>query len=186
MRPDKAKLFMDNAMSIAAHSKDKSTKVGALILDEKRGFGPGGYNGIPRGLNDDLPHRHDRSGPKYRYFEHAERNAIFAAARAGYPTDGCTMFVTMFPCCDCARAIIQAGIVQLYTREPDPAATKWAESFAASREMLIEAGVKITYLDQGGNLWFDPPYSIKVRLPQRSWSDPAFTGVEFPAGNELI
>jgi dCMP deaminase len=61
-----------------------------------------GDNGFPRGADDDLEARHARPA-KHKWTEHAERNAIFAAARAGIPIDGCTMYLPWFPCMDCAR-----------------------------------------------------------------------------------
>src|ERR1039457_2505079 len=71
-----------------------------------------GYNSFPRGIRDDVPERLVRP-TKYLWIEHAERNAICNAARAGTATEGCTIYVNIMPCMDCARAVVQAGIVQV-------------------------------------------------------------------------
>lgn len=123
-------------------SRDNSTKVGAIVIDpESYQVLLTGYNGFPRKVKE-LPERMERPA-KYLYTEHAERNAIYHAARKGPHTLGATMICTMFPCADCARAIIQAGIIRVIT--PDIAVERWAESSEAARQMLIEAGVQIEY-----------------------------------------
>ena len=71
-----------------------------------------GYNSFPRGIRDDVPERLERPA-KYLWIEHAERNAICNAARAGTATEGCTIYVEIMPCMDCARAIVQAGICEV-------------------------------------------------------------------------
>lgn len=127
-------------------SKDKSTKVGAIIIDpETYQILLTGYNGFPRKVKE-LAERLERP-TKYLYTEHAERNAIYHAARKGPHTDGATMICTMFPCADCARAIIQSGIIRVIS--PDIEIERWAESSQAAKEMLIEAGVEIEYYTLG-------------------------------------
>lgn len=85
---------------------------------------------------------------KYFYVEHAERNSIYAAARSGICTEGLTMVAVWASCADCARAIIQAGIIHLirYYSEDDHA--HWSESNAIGDQMMLEAGVRITTLTQ--------------------------------------
>ena len=133
---------MTIAESVAALSKDDSTKVGAVLIGPNGEGGPWGYNGAPRGSSID-----DRQGEISRQekvwgFEHAERNAIFSAARAGTKTEGMSLVVTHFPCAECARAIIQAGIKVVVCRAPSGSfAERWADSIAMSRSMLSECGV---------------------------------------------
>ena len=96
--------FLRLAREISTWSKDRSTRVGAVIIGEDKTPGPYGFNGFPRFVDDDRESRHERP-EKYKWTEHAERNAIYNAARIGVPLKGCTMYVTHMPCADCARAI---------------------------------------------------------------------------------
>ena len=100
--------YMRVAEAVAELSKDKSTKVGALILGPANEIRACGYNGAPRGCEADEDERSERP-EKYHWFSHAELNAITNAARVGTPLEGNTLVVTHFPCMDCARAIVQAG-----------------------------------------------------------------------------
>ena len=85
---------------------------------------------------------------KYMWVEHAERNAIYTAGRNGISLDGCKMYVTYFPCCDCARAIIQSGIKEVYSPKPDWSHHKWGESWKVSKQMFNECGVKIKFIER--------------------------------------
>ena len=124
-------------------SKDQSTQVGAVIVDETKRVLSMGYNGIPQGVNDDFDERHERPA-KYFFFEHAERNAIFTAGRNGVSLQDSTIFCSMFPCADCARAIIQSGITAVYSSAPDN--NRWNESHQAALLMFMEANVKVEYI----------------------------------------
>lgn len=128
------------AAEIGKWSKDRSTKVGCIVVGSERRLLTAGYNGFPRGVNDDIDIRHERPD-KYLFTEHAERNAIYNAARNGVDLYGGTMYVTLYPCADCTRGIIQAGVKTLVTWEPDWNLQNWADSFAISRIMLEESGV---------------------------------------------
>ena len=78
--------------------------------------------------------------------EHAERNAIYNAALRGTSTLGTHMYITWFPCVDCARAIIQAGVTRLVSPEPDfDARPEWADSWTTAQTLLTTAGVDVTY-----------------------------------------
>jgi dCMP deaminase len=133
-------------------SKDDSTKVGCLFIKpETYEILTLGYNGMPRGVNEKVAQRWIRP-EKYDYFEHAERNAIFNAARTGTSLLGSICIVTLFPCCDCARGIIQSGAKMVVSMNPflvNDRATidRWGSKWKTSMEMLKEAGVKIYYLD---------------------------------------
>jgi dCMP deaminase len=138
--------FMELARHIATWSKDQSRQVGCVIVDPHNIVRAVGFNGFPRGLNDDDESRHQRPA-KYLWTEHAERNAIYSAARSGVPLAGTRMYLPWFPCVDCARAIVQAGIVELYVLIPDLSDPQWGESFIVAKEMLDEAGVRIRHLE---------------------------------------
>lgn len=143
--------FMGLCVEIAKRSKDRSTKVGAIIVGPDKEVRSTGYNGMPRGVNDEVEDRHERP-KKYLYAEHAERNAIFNAARAGISTKGCTLYVTSIPeplpiCSDCARAIIQAGITQVIVGSLT-APERWKDSVEAAKEMFHESGVIVRFMNE--------------------------------------
>lgn len=142
---DKVKKHMSHAKFIGElYSKDRSTKVGALIIGEDNEPLSWGYNGFPRGVDDDKPERHDRDKEKYRWSEHAERNAIYSAARSGHKLLGSRIFVSSLPTCvDCARAIIQSGIKEVYLEEKALLQPRWKENWDLTLQMYKEAGVKI-------------------------------------------
>jgi len=140
------KRFIDLANHIATWSKDTNTKTGAVIVDKDNRVISMGYNGFPSGAVDTREDKYEKP-QKYFYTEHAERNAIYNAAKLGISTDGCTMYIMWFPCADCARAIIQSGIKKLVCHEPDLNLPKWGEHFEKSLEMFNEVNMKIVYID---------------------------------------
>ena len=132
------------AHEVASWSKD-SVQVGAIIFDHNRNPRGFGYNGQVRGLDDNLLPRWQQP-LKPLYFEHAERNVIYACARNGISCDNCTMVVTHWPCCDCTRAIIQCGIQELIVDQAcmDPQGSffqKWQTHIHESQQMLQECGI---------------------------------------------
>ena len=135
--------FMDLAEHIAQWSKDRSTKVGAVVVGSRRRVVAMGYNGFPRGVDDDDPERHERPA-KYLWTEHAERNAIYNATES---LEGCTMYLPWYPCMDCARAIVQVGITWLVAVEPDWKDPKGGDDFAAVRLLMSEAGVHVRWFE---------------------------------------
>lgn len=145
--------FLALAAHIADWSKDRSTRVGAVVIGPKKEIRAVGYNGFPRGVDDDVEGRHQRP-VKYAYTEHAERNAIYNASYTGTSLDGCSLYVTHFPCSDCARAIIQAGIAEVYvdkTKLTQDFLERWQEDMTISTEMFGESGVKIRVIDDEGD-----------------------------------
>ena len=134
--------FMGIAQLSALRSKDPSTQVGACIVDDQNKVVSIGYNGMPCGVHDDeIPWGHGEGlESKYLYVCHAELNAILNS-RDGAHLRGCTLYVTLFPCNECAKAVIQCGIKEIVYLD-DKYAT--ATSFQASRKMLEMAGVKLT------------------------------------------
>jgi dCMP deaminase len=125
-------------------SRDDKTQVGAVLVNEDKAVVSTGFNDFPGGVNDTDPSRHQRP-EKYRWMEHGERNAIYYAARHGSRTKGCTLFINAPPCTDCARAIIQAGIVQVIYPEHHAFLNRedWASDIKAAKEMMEEVGIKI-------------------------------------------
>lgn len=142
--------FLQMTQLVSQQSKDRSTKVGAVIVGPDREVRSTGYNGFPRGVEDDWDERHHRPY-KYLWTEHAERNALYNALRAGIPVKGCTMYMNFGPCVchDCARGIIQAGITELVVgpAEFPGRGGQWEESMRVATVMLTEAGVKVRYAD---------------------------------------
>jgi dCMP deaminase len=98
--------YMDVAEQVASWSKDPSTKVGAVIVDLSGKIVATGYNGFPRGV-EDKPERYADQATKYGFVVHAELNAILNATQCLNDT---ILYVTLSPCRECAKAIIQAGI----------------------------------------------------------------------------
>lgn len=136
--------WMDVAKQAASWSKDRSTKVGAVIVGADNIQLSLGYNGFVRGVADSAEWKHERPA-KYFHTEHAERNAIYNAARHGVVLKNATMFVTMFPCADCMRGIIQCGIRYLVAPRPDMTLEQWAPSWEAAWHMMAEAGVRLRH-----------------------------------------
>ena len=103
--------FMGLAILSAERSKDPNTQVGACIVNEDKRIVSVGYNGAPNGLNDDTDMKWDREGDmldtKYAYVCHSELNAILNSKAN---LKDCTLYVTLFPCNECAKAIVQTGI----------------------------------------------------------------------------
>lgn len=132
---------MGIAQLSALRSKDPNTQVGACIVDEDKKVVSIGYNGMPRHIDDSLLPWEKGEGldSKYLYVCHAEMNAILNT-RNGSALRGCTLYVSLFPCNECAKAIIQVGI-----KEVVYVSNKYADSIAtqASLKMLKLAGVKI-------------------------------------------
>jgi dCMP deaminase len=141
--------FRNLANNVKLKSKDSKTQIGAIIVGNDNEIVSTGYNSFPRGIDDTNELRQERP-EKYFWFEHAERNAIYNAARIGVSTKGTTMYLShWFPCADCARGIINAGITTIYCDKIDmeDKSTSYLESFKRSKEMLLEADVKICFYD---------------------------------------
>lgn len=138
--------WMDLAQLVSTWSKDASRKTGAVIVDDRNVLVAVGWNGFPRGVDDDKAERHERPA-KYWWTEHAERNAIYDAAAKGISTRDCKIIISWYPCADCARAIIQAGIGIVIAVEPDWDDPKWSADFAVVKQMFAEAGIFSLFLE---------------------------------------
>src|SRR5687767_12861962 len=102
------------AQLFASWSKDQSRKIGCVIVGDRQTLLSQGWNGFPRGVDDNVAERHQRP-EKYTWVAHAEANAIYNAAANGIRVSGATIYSTLFPCVDCAKGIIQSGIKRLVT-----------------------------------------------------------------------
>lgn len=133
------------AETISHFSKDQSTLAGCVFAGPEHEILSTGFNGFPRGIDDDLAKRHERP-EKYYWSEHAERNAIYNAARIGVTLRRSTCYVLFLPCYACARGIIQVGAARIVIRntafdypwkDPD------GDSGTRSMAMMIEAGIEV-------------------------------------------
>lgn len=148
--------FMGVSLMSAMRSKDPSTQVGACIVSDENKIISMGYNGFPRGCSDDdFPW--ERSGEnqndtKYPFVCHAELNAILNAG--GRNLVGSRIYVALFPCNECAKAIIQSGIKEVIYISDKYANT---DGVKASKKMLAAAGVKLTQFESNKtiNICFD-------------------------------
>jgi dCMP deaminase len=137
--------FRNIAEQVKLKSKDESTKIGAVIVNFDNSIVSTGYNSFPRGIDDSVAARQERP-EKYFWFEHAERNAIYNAARMGSPTLGTAMILSCgVPCTDCARGIINAGIKTVWCVDNSFTQEKWKEHAQRSLVMFEEAGVVVKY-----------------------------------------
>ena len=135
--------FMGIAMLAAKRSKDPSTQVGACIVSKDNIIISTGYNGMPKGCSDDeFPWGREGADTKYPYVVHAELNAVLNAN--GRDLRGSKLYVALFPCNECAKAIIQSGV-----KEVVYLSDKYKDTMEniASKRMLTAAGVKFTRLD---------------------------------------
>ena len=135
--------FMSVAHLSALRSKDPNTQGGACIVNSDKRIVGLGYNGFPRGCDDDS-YPWDREGDfldtKYPFVVHAELNAILNSIQS---LKGCTIYVSLFPCNECAKAIIQSGI-KCVVYESDK--YDGTDGNIASKKMFRDAGVELVQL----------------------------------------
>lgn len=135
------KRFLDLAEHVSEWSIDPSTKVGCVIVDEKKRVVSIGYNGFPRGVKDD-DDRYDDRKTKHLFVAHAERNAL---DNAPLSVEGCTLYSPLLPCNECAKSIIQKGIAKVVSYRPNrPDTFNWD----ITRKMFRESGVLLVELDR--------------------------------------
>ena len=132
--------FMGLAILASERSKDPSTQVGACIVDKDNKIVSVGYNGAPVGFDDDKDMNWDREGDfvnsKYAYVCHSELNAILNSKTN---VEGCKLYVTLFPCNECAKVIIQSGIKEVIYLSDKYNGT---EGNVVSKKMLDVCGIK--------------------------------------------
>lgn len=136
--------FMTLAYLVAMKSKDKSTKIGAVIVGPDKEIRSTGYNSFIRCINDDVPERQERP-EKYYWFEHAERNAIYNASLIGISLKNCTIYTPGMPCADCMRGVLQSGITEIVLHDKwiETQPDIWNESGSRSRIMCEERNINI-------------------------------------------
>ncbi len=136
--------FMGLAHLSRLRSKDPSTQVGAVIVNDKKRIVGIGYNGLPKGCDDEVfpwNREGDFLDSKYAFVVHAELNAILNAT---VKLDACSIYVSLFPCNECAKAIIQSGISEVVYEEDK---YKNTDAVKASKRMFEAAGVSYRQLD---------------------------------------
>lgn len=159
--------LMVSAFSAATHSPDPSTQNGAVLVtpDGELLYATLACNEFPVGVKYS-DERWERPA-KYSFIEHAERNAIYRAAREGIATQGLVMYVVWATCDNCARAIIQAGLSKVVTLPPETdcgAQARWDDSIRVGLEMLEESRVEVEFFNEpipqvpllrrNGELWW--------------------------------
>ena len=146
--------FLMQCLEVRENSHDPDRKVGVIVTDGADQVIALGTNAPPMSLKLTIEESHDaiRQDPAWKYFmlEHAERNAIFAAFAKGKSLVGATMYSTLFPCADCARAIVAAGVARLVvpglTRDP-VRDRKWLDHYRHAERILGMAGVAVDIID---------------------------------------
>lgn len=143
----KAKKYFELARFQAdLFSKDPVCKVAAILLARNSlHILSTGFNGLCR-KHAETPERWERPA-KYKWVCHAELNAVANAARSGVSVEGSVCVVTLFPCADCCKALIQAGVSHVITREPDWHHVRWGDDFRIAMAMMEESGVEVTFVD---------------------------------------
>jgi len=145
-------LFFRHVYLISSKSKDLRTKIGAVLVKDKRIISEG-YNGICKGVNDNVEERNIKP-EKYFFYEHAERNCLYDCASRGISCKGATLFSNGLPCADCGRGVIQSSIVEVVIHhqwkdyERQFCLKKWIESSQKTRIMFNEAGIRIRFFDK--------------------------------------
>lgn len=131
--------FFDLAKLVATWSKDPSSQVGAVVVDDKKRIVSVGFNGLPMGVADTEERLNVRE-LKYELIVHAEANAILTAPKS---VSGCTIYVYPYlPCSRCAGAIIQSGIKKVVVQDL-PIPERWLDNFNLAKSILNEAGVEV-------------------------------------------
>lgn len=150
--------WLRTAARYAQDSDDPHTQNGAVLVPRSANcYVAVSANRFPKGVGR-TPDRLARP-EKYRYIEHAERGAVYAAARIGTPTDGGTLYCPWFACADCARAIICSGVREVVGHVLPRSLTpdRWLDDIALAESMLTEAGVSMRWLAEplGVKIMFD-------------------------------
>jgi dCMP deaminase len=134
--------LLERAVTAAAASPNRIRRVGAVLV--AAGTEIAACNTFPPGIHP-LPERAVGEN-RFIWLEHAERTALFEAARRGLSTDGGLLVSTYFPCTDCARAIVLSGVKTIATPRPEFDDPVWGESFRTSAAILGEGAVEVVYL----------------------------------------
>ena len=134
--------FFSLAKEYSTWSKDPSTVIGAVAINDERDILSHGWNGFPRKI-EDTPERLNDRPTKYKYMVHGEMNCIYNATRMGRSLKESTFFVYGLPVCsECAKGIIQVGVKNVFMCYPEEIDEKWKNSFEETKELFDEAGIK--------------------------------------------
>lgn len=131
--------FFRMAIETGAWSKDEKHKIGAIVVNNDHIVLSGGFNGFPRGVEDDERLLYKNRDIKNRLIVHAEANAIVGAARVGHALLNGVLYCTQAPCSTCAGLIIQAGITKVYFFSNTT--LHWGDSIKLAKDMFDEAGI---------------------------------------------
>lgn len=149
LTPDWDEFFMRHVYLAATKSKDPSSKIGAILVKDGVIISEG-YNGFPRGVIDSSE-RYSNREEKYKYVVHAEVNSILNAARNGISTKGSIMYTNGIPCNECAKSVIQAGVIEVIIHDGWPMGKiggdgRWDNSAKITSTMFGECGIKVRSL----------------------------------------
>lgn len=162
----KDQMYMGIAQLAAMRSKDPNSQVGAVFVSSNDRILSIGYNGFPNGISDDefpwAREAESEEDTKYPYVVHAEENAILNFRGDLYAFKGSTLYVTMFPCHNCTKALIQVGVKHIYygiNKYPDTAdfreATRMLDAVGIKYEQLVDDMIIIStkdFIDAFNNL----------------------------------
>lgn len=152
------KYFIDMIPLISSRSKDRSTKVGCVIVGPDKEIRSTGYNSFPRGMPDDLDKWHERP-KKYDVTAHAEVNAIYNLARMGLSAKDCTIYISWFPCCHCTLGILQSGIREIvidgqnFFEDWNYWKERWEDKIQTSFEMIYFANIPVRIFRSEEEIW---------------------------------
>jgi len=136
--------FLRLAEEVASWSKDPKGGVGAVLVNDRKRVVGLGFNGFPDRIADDPALLADQDAKLPRMI-HAEMNAVLNAVASVH---GASLFTTLAPCAECAKLLIQAGVVAVYRRpHPEHRHRRWAESFRIAETILSEAGVEVRAIE---------------------------------------
>ena len=137
--------FIKLAREVSTWSIDPSTKVGCVLVKNKRVISTG-YNGFPKNISDNFDRLMDRE-QKYEITVHAEVNAVTTAALHGVSTEGSTTYITLMPCSRCASVLINAGVTAVCVLANPVIPDRWLSNFILASKLLAEAGVTYQTID---------------------------------------
>ena len=137
--------FIKLAKEVSTWSIDPSTKVGCVLVKNKRVISTG-YNGFPKNISDNFDRLMDRE-QKYEITVHAEVNAVTTAALHGVSTEGSTAYITLMPCSRCASVLINAGVTAVCVLANPVIPDRWLSNFILASKLLAEAGVTYQTID---------------------------------------
>ena len=139
--------YLNVAKEVSTWSKDPSKKIGAVAVGSKGQILSQGYNGFPRGIDDD--DRLDDRPTKYKYVVHAEMNVIYNATFSGVSLDGASLYVYGLPVCnECAKGIIQVGIKKVFIKYEGELPPIWSESWKSTMMIFHEAGIEYEIVNE--------------------------------------